>query len=245
MVEKLNRHKIKNIEYYNKTANTYNETHAFSRENRNHLKKITQIIKLLDLKKGQKVLEVGVGSGIHAAKLMAAVPGIEFYGIDISKSMIKETDKRLKNAGFKNFKLTVDDGENLSFKENFFDAVYISGSLHHLSDPKQGVKEMTRVLKPGGKLAMMEPNKFFFKNYIMAKTIEIEKNVCQITVKNFKKWSRENNLKNVNISYFIYTIPYPKFMFKIYDKIDSFFEKVPLLKTMSIMIYMVGTKSKK
>ncbi len=237
--ESKNHHNKINIDYYNKTAEKYDEKHMFGRENRNHLKKIDKIINLLQLKEGDKVLEIGVGSGIHAKRLLQR-KNIHFTGLDISEGMINESKKRLSE--FKNVELVVSKGEKLNFKDNSFDAVFCSGTLHHLDNQLQGLKEMARVLKPGGRITVMEPNKYFWKNYLRGRFLEFERYSLKMRKKNFEKWAKRLPLEKLQIKNFIYTPPFPKFMIPFYNKLDRFLQKVPLLKSTSIMIYLSGKK---
>ena len=234
-----NVHNKINIDYYDSFAKDYDKKHMFGRENRNHLKKIGKITQLLDVTSGDKVLEIGVGSGIHAERLIRS-RDVHFTGLDISQGMVGEAGKRLKN--FKNVNLVVGKGEELDFKDNTFDGVFCSGTLHHLDNQLQGLKEMVRVVKPGKKIVVMEPNKYFFKNYLRGRFISFERHSLKMTMSNFKRWAKKLPLKDVRISYFIYTPPFPKSMIPFYEKLDKFFLHVPLVRSTSIMLYLSGTK---
>jgi len=210
------------------------------RENRNHLNKIKAISKFLDIKKGDKVLELGVGTGIHAKYLIGNNKNFYFYGVDLSPDMIKESRKKLKKL--KNIKLLVMDGENLTFKDNYFDKVFISGSLHHYDNPKKGINEILRVLKKEGKFCIMEPNYYFPTNFYAANTISEEKNMALMKKNNFKRWFKELEFKYYQLTNFAYTPPFPKFLIPIYDKLDKVIEKIPILNKFSIMVFVKGVK---
>src|SRR3989338_7789765 len=107
------------------------------RENRNHLNKIKAISSFLNVNEGDNVLEIGVGTGIHANYFLKLNNfNFNFIGIDLSYDMLIESKKKL--MGFDNVTLKQMDGENLHFKNETFDKVYISGSLHHFFDLSLG-----------------------------------------------------------------------------------------------------------
>ncbi len=216
------------------------ESNRYERLNRNHLKKIKKIQGLLNLKDGDSILEVGIGTGVHA-KYILDRENIKFTGVDISLQMLQRSRKYLDEYK-DNVSLIAADGIALPFRNDSFDAVFCNATLHHLIDPFTGLKEMYRIIKPGGRIAVMEPNLWFPKNLFQALFIPVERNNIQITRKNFEMWDNKLNLKDIHIENFIYTLPFPKFMFGIYDRIDDLFQKIPIIKNLSIQLIIGGTK---
>ena len=130
---------------------------------------------------------------------------------------------------------------SLPFTDNSFDLVFCAATLHHVDDQEKGVKEMTRVLKKGGKLILVEPNWLFPTNIWAGVSNPVERNVFNMRKSNFQKWTK-NILKRVEINNFLYTPPYPVFLSNVYDLIDEIFPRIPLLNNLSIMIFVVGEK---
>jgi ubiquinone/menaquinone biosynthesis C-methylase UbiE len=98
-----------------------------------------------------KVLEVGIGTG----KNIAHYPeNVELTGIDFSERMIERAQKKAWNKD--NVHLHVMDAENMDFEDDTFDTIVTSCVYCSVPDPVQGMKEMKRVCKPGGKLLMLE-----------------------------------------------------------------------------------------
>lgn len=98
-----------------------------------------------------KVLEVGVGTG----KNIAYYPeNVELTGIDFSERMIDRAKKKAWNK--ENVHLHVMDAENMDFQDDTFDTIVTSCVYCSVPDPVQGMKEMKRVCKQGGKLLMLE-----------------------------------------------------------------------------------------
>lgn len=94
-----------------------------------------------------KLLEIGVGTGSH----LPLYKGHEITGIDISEAMISKARRFEKN----NISLLLMDGENLSFPNAGFDYVVMSHVLAVAKDPDRLLEQVHRVLKPGGKLFIL------------------------------------------------------------------------------------------
>ena len=106
--------------------------------------------KLLSGVKG-KVLEVGIGTG----KNIPYYPdNVELTGIDFSPKMVEIARKKAKNKS--NIRILEMDAENMNFKDNTFDSVVTSCVFCSVPDPVQGLKEIKRVCKNGGKIVMLE-----------------------------------------------------------------------------------------
>jgi len=101
---------------------------------------------------GKKVLEVGCGMGIDL--LQFARGGAEVYGVDLTEKGISLAKQRLSSAGSR-ASLCVGDAEDLPFRAGYFDLVYAWGVLHHTPEPERAIREIYRVLKPGGRLIAM------------------------------------------------------------------------------------------
>ena len=101
---------------------------------------------------GKRVLEIGVGAG--SDHLNWARAGADLYGVDLTDKGIDTTGKRLDLYNLKSNLQRV-DAENLPFEDGFFDIVYSWGVIHHSEDTEQIIKEIYRVLKPGGKFLGM------------------------------------------------------------------------------------------
>ena len=99
------------------------------------------------------ILDVGIGTGKN----------IEFYdkeakviGIDFSEKMLEKAKEKLIKTDTKNITLKHMDAENLHFKDNSFDYVVTSCVFCSVPNPIKGLKEIRRVLKPTGRLIMIE-----------------------------------------------------------------------------------------
>ena len=115
-------------------------------------------LKLLSLRPGEVVLEIGFGTG-YSLKEMASSVGKngKAYGIDITPQMLEITTKRLKRAGLgERVELYEGDARKMPYEDGKFDAVYMAGTLELFDTPDipRVLKEIKRVLKVGGRLCL-------------------------------------------------------------------------------------------
>jgi phosphatidylethanolamine/phosphatidyl-N-methylethanolamine N-methyltransferase len=101
---------------------------------------------------GDRVLEVGVGTGINASlyPLHCRVTGIDF-----SAPMLEKARARMRRKGLSHVRLIQMDAAALKFANDCFDVVYAPYVVNCVPDPVKVVREMRRVCKPGGKIAIL------------------------------------------------------------------------------------------
>lgn len=116
---------------------------------------------------GQKILDVGTGTGFVA--LILAELGHEVKGVDISKGMMKEAEKKAKEKEL-NIQFNYADAEKLDEPYNTYDIVVNRYMLWTLQYPEKAIKEWIRVLKPGGKLIIIDGDWFNKKLSYKVKT---------------------------------------------------------------------------
>lgn len=112
----------------------------------------------VDIQAGQIVLDVGCGIGLDAIQMAAMVGHTgRVYGVDISHEMIASART---NAASIDLPLTFRVGSiyQLEFPNNNFDRCRADKVFQHLSDPKEALKELIRVTKPGGKIIIADPD---------------------------------------------------------------------------------------
>lgn len=102
---------------------------------------------------GKRVLEIGPGGGGHSC--LFAKYGALVTALDITPPRAASTAKKLKLVGDGTGTAYQGDGENLPFRSESFDIVYSNGVLHHSVDTERCIREVWRVLKPGGKAVLM------------------------------------------------------------------------------------------
>lgn len=113
------------------------------------------------------ILDVASGTGDLAIEL-AKMPVDKIIGIDIAADMLEIGKVKVRKKGLdKKIQLQVGDSEAIDFASEYFDAVTVAFGVRNYEDLGKGLKEMQRVLKPGGKVAVLEfskPSTFPMKN---------------------------------------------------------------------------------
>ncbi len=108
--------------------------------------------RLWSMVKGGKVLEVGIGTG----KNMPFYPkGPQYSGIDLTPGMLERARKRARQLGL-DLELSLGDVQALDFAEASFDTVVATFVFCSVPDPRLGLRELGRVVKPDGRILLME-----------------------------------------------------------------------------------------
>jgi phosphatidylethanolamine/phosphatidyl-N-methylethanolamine N-methyltransferase len=109
-------------------------------------------IQHLDLKPGEKVVEVGIGTGLNLPLYPASC---RLTGIDLSQEMLDKAVERAQKLAMPNVLLKVMDATSLDFADNEFDKAVATYTISAVPDPVAVLREMRRVVKPGGTLVIL------------------------------------------------------------------------------------------
>ena len=124
-------------------------------------------IKSLEPYQPKKILDVATGTGDFAILAAQRLSPERLLGIDISEGMLNVGREKVRKAGLENIvAFQKDDCMNLSLADNEFDAVMVAYGVRNFPDLDKGLREMLRVMKPGGRLVIIEltaPRKFPMK----------------------------------------------------------------------------------
>ncbi|MFB0533936.1 MAG: class I SAM-dependent methyltransferase [Anaerolineae bacterium] len=179
--------------------------------------------------KGLNILEIGCGTGVFTAKLAVTIANIT--ATDISPELLERARERVPNARFQ-----IADAERMPFAKGVFDGVVGSSILHHLN-LEVTLKEMYRVLKPGGRLAFAEPN-------MLNPQVMLQKNIPALKKRlgdtpdetaffrgRLAHTLRENGFAKVKVEPFDFLHPAtPALLISLVQRAGSFLEEMPLFR---------------
>ena len=127
---------------------------------------IDYIIDKFMIRASETILDAGCGPGVHTIRWLQR--GFNCISIDFSKTVLQEAEIRIKKAGFlKRAKLKQEDLTKLSFPDNQFPWIFCWGVLMHIPKPEKAIDELSRVLKPGGSIAISTTNANSFDHFLM------------------------------------------------------------------------------
>jgi len=117
-------------------------------------------IKELKAIKPRIMLDVATGTGDFAFEALKILQPERIIGVDISEGMLSVARKKIleRNLGDK-FSVQIGDSEKLLFDDNHFDAITVAYGVRNYENLEQGLSDMLRVLKPGGKIVILEFSK--------------------------------------------------------------------------------------
>jgi phosphatidylethanolamine/phosphatidyl-N-methylethanolamine N-methyltransferase len=123
-----------------------------------------QAIERMNIQADERVLEVGVGTGIN---LSLYPSDAKITGIDYTASMLEKARERVAKKGMRNTRLLQMDAADLKFPDDSFDIVYAPYLISVVPDPVKVAQEMRRVCRPGGRIIFL--NHFLSPNAILSR----------------------------------------------------------------------------
>ena len=144
-------------ENWNRASGTYDDCYAHGIKSEAETREWLALLdRLIDGEKPADVLDVGAGTGIIS--LLLARLGHQCKGIDLSEQMLAVARSKADAAGYDNVTFALGDAEHTGEDSDRYDVVINRHLVWTLPHPEQAIAEWKRVLKPGGKLIVLEGN---------------------------------------------------------------------------------------
>ncbi len=114
-------------------------------------------IRSLQSLKPQLILDVATGTGDFAIESLRILKPHKIIGVDISSGMLAVAKEKIAKKGLHDrFEVQLGDSEKLQFEDNTFDAVTVAFGVRNFENLPQGLADIRRVLKPGGRAVILE-----------------------------------------------------------------------------------------
>jgi phosphatidylethanolamine/phosphatidyl-N-methylethanolamine N-methyltransferase len=131
------------------------------------------VIRSLQIQPGQCVLDLGIGTGFS---LPLYPSHARVIGVDLSRKMLQEAQKRIRQNNMSHASLLEMDAGQLAFPDNTFDFVIAAFVISVVPDPIRVIAEMKRVSNPAGQIVLI--NHFQSQNWLMARLEEWLSPLC-------------------------------------------------------------------
>ena len=115
-----------------------------------------RLLEALALSPGERVLEIGPGTGYYTFDMAAALPAGQVDIFDIQQEMLDHVMREANRRGITNVQPMLGDAQRLPYADDSFDAAVLVTVLGEIPDQEQALREVTRVLRPGGRLVVGE-----------------------------------------------------------------------------------------
>lgn len=160
---------------------------------------INRLSEMKLLKKSMTVLDLGAGDGYLSRAVARSVKKV--VAVDISAEMLRELAKKAGDEGINNIQTLESDGCDMPVADSSIDLVCANMYLHHIEEPELALKEMKRVLKPGGKVFLAD-----LKEHSNSELKERMHDIWQgFSLEDVEGWFRKCGFAN------IHTDPFPGF----------------------------------
>jgi ubiquinone/menaquinone biosynthesis C-methylase UbiE len=130
---------------------------SFESERREVYVKRDEIVAASGVKPGMTVADIGAGTGLFTMLFADAVkPGGNVVAVDISPAFVEYIQQTAKKRRIRNVAAVLTDGVELKLPDASVDLVYMSDVYHHFEHPAETLASIRRVLKPGGRLVVVD-----------------------------------------------------------------------------------------
>jgi demethylmenaquinone methyltransferase/2-methoxy-6-polyprenyl-1,4-benzoquinol methylase len=114
-------------------------------------------VRALDLRPGARILDLATGTAEMALEVLRQQPDATVIGVDPSPGMLERGRFKIREQGMEDsIELREGEAESLPFDDDSFDGLCIAYGIRNVADRPAGLREMARVIRPGGRVAILE-----------------------------------------------------------------------------------------
>ncbi len=141
--------------FYNSLGHLYSSLRAYGHKRDVDVKH--RLVNALAPFNNESILDIGTGPGVYALDIAKAAPDCRVVGLDISQTFVDIATERANKAGAKNVDFALGNIEKLVFADDSFSKIICAGVISVVRKRDDAIRELCRVLSPGGVLAVREP----------------------------------------------------------------------------------------
>jgi SAM-dependent methyltransferase len=225
--------------FYERTAGRYDRKFLRSTWPRNQEVKARFVLD--ELRGARTVLEVGSGTGQIAAELLARDGSLEYVGVDLSSAMLDVARARLAVYGAR-ATLRESSAASIPAGDGSFDAAFGVDVLHHVEDREAVLRELRRVVRPGGRVVFLEGNPIFPITLALALALREERGLLSISRRALAADFAAAGLVDIRADFApLYTPPGPPRLVPAFDAVDHALARVPLVRALALFVRVRGS----
>lgn len=137
-----------------------NRAEMFNRKAASSNSESNRIIKILNIKRGENILDIGSGGGYFSMRF-ASETGLDgtVYATDVNKQFLDYIDNKTKENGFNNIKTILINDKIKGITKESCDLIFMRNVYHHLNNTENYFKDLKHLLKPEGRIVIIDYKK--------------------------------------------------------------------------------------
>jgi ubiquinone/menaquinone biosynthesis C-methylase UbiE len=184
--------------------------------------------------RAEVLVDVGCGTGQLLDELLRLGACERAVGLDPAPGMLRLAAERLAGHGSR-VELRADTAERIGLEDASADAAFGVDLIHHLSDPPAALREIVRILRPGGRAVFLESNVRFPVTFLIGLSSREELGMFRTSKRYLGELLSQAGFVDVAIDHApLFTPPGPPALVPLYERLDSALARIPLLRACAI-----------